>query len=55
MGQYRTCEGCGATLDPGERCDCEKEKSACERTLSNAGKSNISNARITLEEAGVND
>jgi len=53
--QYKICPHCGAALDSGERCDCEKEKSACERPLSNADKSNISNARITLEEAGVND
>ena len=25
MYKYR-CEKCGAHLDPGERCDCEKEK-----------------------------
>lgn len=24
MAQYRTCPYCGANLDPGERCDCEK-------------------------------
>lgn len=23
---YRTCERCGAHLDPGERCDCEQEE-----------------------------
>ena len=23
-GQYKTCEYCGANLDPEERCDCEK-------------------------------
>lgn len=23
--QYCTCERCGANLDPGEKCDCEKE------------------------------
>ena len=23
--QYYTCERCGANLDPGEKCDCEKE------------------------------
>lgn len=26
---FRTCELCGANLDPGERCDCEKEKGLC--------------------------
>lgn len=23
---YRICPGCGAHLDPGERCDCQNEK-----------------------------
>lgn len=26
MAQYWTCPNCGANLDPGERCDCEKEE-----------------------------
>lgn len=26
MSYYRTCNLCGAHLDPGERCDCIKEK-----------------------------
>lgn len=25
MPYYYTCPNCGANLDPGERCDCEKE------------------------------
>lgn len=24
MSHYRICEKCGAALDPGERCDCDK-------------------------------
>ena len=28
---YHTCPICGANLDPGERCDCEKEKEENER------------------------
>lgn len=28
MSYYRTCPDCGATLDPGEQCDCIKEKAA---------------------------
>ena len=24
MGYYHTCPYCGANLDPGERCDCER-------------------------------
>lgn len=26
MAYYNTCRICGSNLDPGERCDCEKEK-----------------------------
>lgn len=25
MAMYRTCPDCGAALDPGERCECQKE------------------------------
>ena len=25
MSYYRTCPKCGATLDPGEKCECERE------------------------------
>lgn len=28
MSYYRTCPDCGANLDPGEQCDCQKEKPA---------------------------
>jgi hypothetical protein len=26
MGYYNLCPVCGASLDPGERCDCDTEK-----------------------------
>ena len=26
MAYYRTCPLCGGNLDPGEKCDCQKEK-----------------------------
>lgn len=26
MAFYRTCPDCGASLDPGEKCDCQEEK-----------------------------
>lgn len=26
MSYYRICEVCGASLDPGEKCDCSKEQ-----------------------------
>ena len=25
MSYYRTCPKCGAALDPGEKCECERE------------------------------
>lgn len=28
MSYYKICPYCGAALDPGERCDCKKEKAA---------------------------
>jgi len=28
MSYYRSCRYCGGNLDPGERCDCQKEKEA---------------------------
>ena len=28
MAFYRVCSSCGATLDPGERCDCQDKKEA---------------------------
>lgn len=28
MSYYRECPNCGLNLDPGERCDCSKEKTA---------------------------
>lgn len=38
-GPYRTCPICGASLDPGEQCDClGKEKSAPGATTSESGK-----------------
>ena len=26
MAYYKVCENCGVHLDPGERCDCDKEE-----------------------------
>lgn len=26
MSKYRECEYCGAALDPGEKCDCQKKE-----------------------------
>lgn len=30
MSYYRTCPYCGASLDPGERCDCQDKKEAAQ-------------------------
>lgn len=42
MSYYRTCDYCGAALDPGERCDCEKEKAARPAGTETNGKANRS-------------
>ena len=58
MAQYRTCEHCGAALDPGERCDCRgaertrKEKPACERQLRLAGNS-VNNSMYSIGRKGA--
>lgn len=31
MSYFRTCPLCGSNLDPGERCECEKEREASKR------------------------
>ena len=35
MAYYNTCPNCGANLDPGESCDCIKEKEKRERFYEN--------------------
>lgn len=39
MRDYWTCKMCGANFDYGERCDCEKEKSAVRRESTQADNS----------------
>lgn len=34
MSYYRICPKCGAALDPGEKCDCEREREQTPRTES---------------------
>ena len=34
MAFYRECPDCGANLDPGERCDCFREREEKEKKLS---------------------
>lgn len=38
MAYYKTCPGCGANLDPGEICDCDKKMSAPAATDNGHGK-----------------
>lgn len=38
MLYYRTCPYCGANLDPGEGCDCQKEEAAPDATNIESGK-----------------
>ena len=38
MPYYRTCPYCGAHLDYGERCDCQKEPEANSQALGNLQK-----------------
>lgn len=38
MGYYRTCPQCGSHLDPGESCDCQKEKTAPSAANTESGK-----------------
>lgn len=35
---YRRCPACRAYLDPGERCDCQKENAALDATNIKSGK-----------------
>lgn len=49
MGRYfKTCEECGASLDPGERCDCaaEKENAASSDATLKAAQKKISTINI---------
>lgn len=53
MGYYRTCPQCGSHLDPGEACDCQKEKTAPSAANTESGKvekglpTNFSTSMIT--------
>ena len=38
MSYFRTCPHCGAALDPGETCDCAKEKAANGAANTESGK-----------------
>lgn len=57
---YRPCPTCGASLDPGERCDCqEKEKAAPDAANIQSGKvekglpTNISTSNYKTNQGGL--
>lgn len=41
MSKYNTCPICGANLDPGEKCDCEKEEAASSTANTESGKRDV--------------
>lgn len=43
MAMFDVCPKCGANLDPGEKCDCQKEKASSEMTPLDKQKANIEN------------
>lgn len=51
---YRTCPDCGANLDPGEVCDCRKEKAVTGGNDTGDGTGKISTTRITDYGGKVN-
>lgn len=38
MSYYHKCPSCGANLDPGEKCDCQKGKGPCDTTRQHSPK-----------------
>lgn len=38
---YKECPICGASLDPGEKCDCTKKKETCTEATEQASKDKI--------------
>lgn len=45
MAYYKTCPWCGASLDPGERCTCQDEKTA--PSAANTGDGKVENGLPT--------
>lgn len=55
MAYYNTCELCGATLDRGEKCDCEQSKGNL-RVVATFGeriKEGITRKNITMTELAI--
>nr|DAF01600.1 MAG TPA: TerY-C metal binding domain [Caudoviricetes sp.] len=51
MAYYNTCPWCGASLDPGESCDCKRKKSEAAATGNGLNK-NIQLQYITTDRKG---
>lgn len=54
---YKICQNCGAHLDPGEKCDCEKEAAANAANIDsgktgNSFPTHISVSKVSQEGAG---
>lgn len=43
---YKTCPLCGANLDPGERCDCNKKTAVSAANADNGGAGNGMDSQI---------
>lgn len=52
---YRICPHCGAALDPGEICDCAKEKAASQTRTLEDGKQIKLNAIVASNGGKIND
>ena len=52
---YRICPHCGASLDPGEICDCAKEKAASQTRTLEDGKQIKLNAILASNGGKIND
>lgn len=46
MNIYKTCPLCGANLDPGERCDCNKKTAVSAANADNGGAGNGMHSQI---------
>lgn len=49
MGYFRECQLCGATLDPGEKCECQEESRVLEEKWSSMTVCNMNNGQIVID------
>lgn len=54
MPYYRKCPLCGATLDPGERCDCQDKETAPDAATSKAVRQNRKVISSTVLPPSIN-